>query len=1021
MKGKENRSDDDSDDDSGGSKEPRQSLSSPSVLRRRRTTFHQRLPGATEGKRPNEDSKKSARPETVSSLPPDHNARVSGTNARLSPTRHKGGLVAAGSAYVSKESGKREDVPETLPPTLPTLPSGRGEDRKIAAGARRSTATAINIDAAIEAVIPSHGKDLTAEVQTDTVVVEVIGSERDGVIDDVGGDYSDRADIEDESGDSSDSADLRTSGPMDTAEVMRPLSARVIRGSGVTHRIPAESSNATASRPVAPLVEGNMVVPVPPAREDGGTSGKTLRQRQEVKIPETVSSLPPHHAAWVSGTNAKLSPTRRKGGGVAAGSAYASKESGKREDVPETLPPTLPPTMPTHSTVRDEDRKIAGGARRSTATAINIDAAIEAVIPSHGKDLTAEVQTDTVVVEVIGSERDGVIDDVGGDYSDRADIEDESGDSSDSADLRTSGPMDTAEVMRPLSARVIRGSGVTHRIPAESSNATASRPVAPLVEGNMVVPVPPAREDGGTSGKTLRQRQEVKIALLLATVLVVVAVAVGIGVGISLRRPSAEDGDASVSARFGAMELIVGRVSSQESLANTISPQYQALVWLADNDTRQVSVEDTEAIVQRYALAVLYFSTEGEGWVNNTNYLTGRHECEWHGVGCESEAGAVKSIDIDYNNLTGTVPREIFALRLDDVSLNANSISGTIPDDICNMSSAVNISLYRNSLTGTIPSCIGELSNVRDLELWDNLLTGTIPESVDSMKVLSDLDLSINMLTGTISTDFFEHHAEHLIGFILYDNMLSGSMPSSVNHFNGTDLLLGGNSNMSGTIPDDIAGGASSNLQVLGLWKMGLTGTLPANIFRMRHLAALALSENDLTGPIPQNIGETPLPDLRGMSLERNRLSGSIPASTGNLVFLEAINMHSNHLNGSLPVTMGNMTSLKLLELSNNELSGSVPTSFRNLTDLFFLSVKRNNLQGSMNFLCDISISLLSADCKDNDGGLAEVECVCCYQCCRDDEGAGCNWYIDSVELIKLCAGADKGEDKGAICGDFSF
>lgn len=76
--------------------------------------------------------------------------------------------------------------------------------------------------------------------------------------------------------------------------------------------------------------------------------------------------------------------------------------------------------------------------------------------------------------------------------------------------------------------------------------------------------------------------------------------------------------------------------SSEEDLSNPRSPQSRALVWLSDSDRRQLNPNDREALVQRYALAVFFHATEGDGWYNNTGWLTGSHECGWFGTYCHS-------------------------------------------------------------------------------------------------------------------------------------------------------------------------------------------------------------------------------------------------------------------------------------------------------------------------------------------------------------------------------------------------
>lgn len=70
-------------------------------------------------------------------------------------------------------------------------------------------------------------------------------------------------------------------------------------------------------------------------------------------------------------------------------------------------------------------------------------------------------------------------------------------------------------------------------------------------------------------------------------------------------------------------------ISSEEDLRNPLSPQYKALSWLVLTDPEQVDV-GTEQFIQRYALAVLYYSWNGPRWTRSLNFLSPQHECGWY-------------------------------------------------------------------------------------------------------------------------------------------------------------------------------------------------------------------------------------------------------------------------------------------------------------------------------------------------------------------------------------------------------
>jgi hypothetical protein len=62
------------------------------------------------------------------------------------------------------------------------------------------------------------------------------------------------------------------------------------------------------------------------------------------------------------------------------------------------------------------------------------------------------------------------------------------------------------------------------------------------------------------------------------------------------------------------------------SVTNQSTPQYKAAKWLADNNTRLEEYSDKQKI-QRYVLATLYFSTNGDSWKTNTDWLEDNDEC----------------------------------------------------------------------------------------------------------------------------------------------------------------------------------------------------------------------------------------------------------------------------------------------------------------------------------------------------------------------------------------------------------
>jgi hypothetical protein len=112
------------------------------------------------------------------------------------------------------------------------------------------------------------------------------------------------------------------------------------------------------------------------------------------------------------------------------------------------------------------------------------------------------------------------------------------------------------------------------------------------------------------------------------------------------------------------------------ALNNTDSPQYKALTWLADNANLD-DYPDWKRI-QRYALAVFYYSTNGDEWHANDGWLSDYDECTawfiqetseeypacWQlmNISIPPRPGSFAQLTLKKNNLNGTLPAELALL-----------------------------------------------------------------------------------------------------------------------------------------------------------------------------------------------------------------------------------------------------------------------------------------------------------------------------------------------------------------------
>jgi hypothetical protein len=93
------------------------------------------------------------------------------------------------------------------------------------------------------------------------------------------------------------------------------------------------------------------------------------------------------------------------------------------------------------------------------------------------------------------------------------------------------------------------------------------------------------------------------------------------------------------------------------------------LNWLVKNAKIDAYSDDTK--IQRYVLATLYYSTNGDSWNDNTGWMTDDDECSWYNDAFESfcnTGGSILELDLydditdTGNNLVGTIPNEIALL-----------------------------------------------------------------------------------------------------------------------------------------------------------------------------------------------------------------------------------------------------------------------------------------------------------------------------------------------------------------------
>jgi hypothetical protein len=122
---------------------------------------------------------------------------------------------------------------------------------------------------------------------------------------------------------------------------------------------------------------------------------------------------------------------------------------------------------------------------------------------------------------------------------------------------------------------------------------------------------------------------------------------------------------------------------SAEAWMDPDSPQILAAQWVM-NDADAMMYSDSR-LLQRYVLATLFFSTNGEEWTKSSLswMVEWSDECTWWGIEC-NVAGGVRIIRLSQENLSGPLPPEIHLISdsLEELYLDRNSLTGPIPEEV---------------------------------------------------------------------------------------------------------------------------------------------------------------------------------------------------------------------------------------------------------------------------------------------------------------------------------------------------
>jgi Leucine-rich repeat (LRR) protein len=240
--------------------------------------------------------------------------------------------------------------------------------------------------------------------------------------------------------------------------------------------------------------------------------------------------------------------------------------------------------------------------------------------------------------------------------------------------------------------------------------------------------------------------------------------------------------------------------------------------------------------------------------------------------------------DLSHNGLSGTLDPVFKGLRT--LNLQYNNLTGIIPSNFFDDQSVMRqLNIGSNRMNGTIPADIGFASQMTGLFVFENAFTGSIPN-------LGNMPLQVfqgqnNKFTGMLPFDlFYGTWAETIREWWAFDNQLSGPLSENLGLFPRLqDFRVGNNT---------------------------LEGTIPVSTYDARRLFRLQVNDNLLTGPISPGIDG--LSSLETFDVSGNQLTGTIPTEIGSLSSLQVVRTQFNLFTGVIPGDLCFLGSMEVLE-----------------------------------------------------------------------------------------------------------
>ena len=253
---------------------------------------------------------------------------------------------------------------------------------------------------------------------------------------------------------------------------------------------------------------------------------------------------------------------------------------------------------------------------------------------------------------------------------------------------------------------------------------------------------------------------------------------------IAQQHPNLEQVPNSTALEAFRFYVVDQDISEAAQLDTMGSPTKKALHWITQKDPAKLPIPGYNqdlatstakaeyALLQRYALAVFYYSQQAISTTNvgnagrhlqenntakieeelanrelfDSNWLSADHICRWHGVVCAKDSESVLEVNLPNHLLQGSIPREFLdgaAMPfLTQVDLSGNQLQGQLPQVTQERESVGQqlgveplqtqlkvLRLGHNDIAGKLDQLVG-LTKLKEVDLSRNEITGSLPDSI---------------------------------------------------------------------------------------------------------------------------------------------------------------------------------------------------------------------------------------------------------------------------------------------------